>query len=486
MKKYDFVSARPVKGFFVEMLTRDITVEDAILDLLDNCVDGIQRSLKNKPQTDPPYKGFWAKITVNKDNFQIEDNCGGIPWSEHDRAFRMGRPRLVEPQIEPEPMSVGVYGIGMKRAIFKMGRNALIWTQNGNDTYEIPISTEWMNNEELWDLSVNEGYPNRKGGGTIITVKDLNPEISEHFSAESFQDQLFDKIQSHYSIIIQKGLHIEINGTEVKPKTIEIRFAKKDDSDGTVVRPYIFKGKEDDVEVFLAIGLREPIPGIEQILAEQDSVQFSSDYAGWTVICNDRVVLYCNRDELTGWGIATIPRYHTQFIAISGIVEFRGNPKNLPTTTTKRGLDFSSAIYQRTLDHMREGMRLFIDFTNKWKTREDEAKLKVSPAPALSFSEIHDYSEKKEVIQFAKVRTGLTGEQYRPKLPLPPSDAFDVRISYIREKSKVIQLAEELLPNFEELNIKDMPRLVGEKSFDNTFKELVKEKKKPLDSIKTE
>ena len=31
----------PTKAFFVEMLTRDIGLNDAILDLLDNCLDGV-------------------------------------------------------------------------------------------------------------------------------------------------------------------------------------------------------------------------------------------------------------------------------------------------------------------------------------------------------------------------------------------------------------------------------------------------------------
>ena len=33
-------SAIPTKQFFVSMLTRDIRLEDAILDLVDNCLDG--------------------------------------------------------------------------------------------------------------------------------------------------------------------------------------------------------------------------------------------------------------------------------------------------------------------------------------------------------------------------------------------------------------------------------------------------------------
>ena len=31
----------PTKEFFVEMMTRDIELNDAILELLDNCLDGV-------------------------------------------------------------------------------------------------------------------------------------------------------------------------------------------------------------------------------------------------------------------------------------------------------------------------------------------------------------------------------------------------------------------------------------------------------------
>ena len=35
--------AIPTKQFFVSMLTRDISLVDAILDLVDNCLDGALR-----------------------------------------------------------------------------------------------------------------------------------------------------------------------------------------------------------------------------------------------------------------------------------------------------------------------------------------------------------------------------------------------------------------------------------------------------------
>ena len=124
--KYAPVSAAPVKSFFVSMLTRDIDLDEAILDLLDNCVDGIRR--KGVKEGQKPFEGYWAEITFDRQTFSIADNCGGIPWELSDYAFRMGR----DPEREPDATGVvGVYGIGMKRAIFKMGGSCVISTQSG-------------------------------------------------------------------------------------------------------------------------------------------------------------------------------------------------------------------------------------------------------------------------------------------------------------------------------------------------------------------
>ena len=85
------INASPTKNFFVDMLTRDIDLKDAILDLLDNCIDGIQRTTRGEEPSDMPYEGFWANIEVSETAFKIEDNCGGIPLDVAERyAFRMG------------------------------------------------------------------------------------------------------------------------------------------------------------------------------------------------------------------------------------------------------------------------------------------------------------------------------------------------------------------------------------------------------------
>lgn len=52
------IAAFPAKRFFVEMLTRDIELSDSILDLLDNCLDGVLRktiSLQSKPSVNQTF-----------------------------------------------------------------------------------------------------------------------------------------------------------------------------------------------------------------------------------------------------------------------------------------------------------------------------------------------------------------------------------------------------------------------------------------------
>lgn len=93
----------------------------------------------------------------------------------------------------------------------------------------------------------------------------------------------------------------------------------------------------------------------------------SSATAGWTVLCNDRAVIVGDKSRLTGWGDG-IPLYHPQFAIITGIIEFRSKRADkLPVTTTKRALDTSSNVWLESLVKMKEGMRIWISYTNQWK-----------------------------------------------------------------------------------------------------------------------
>ena len=112
-KNPNIIDASPTKDLFVTMLVRDLVLTDAISDLVDNCVDGAKGL-----RPDKNYAGLYVKIIANKNIFSIEDNCGGFSSQvARDYAFKFGR----SSKAELTPYSVGQFGIGMKRALFKIG-----------------------------------------------------------------------------------------------------------------------------------------------------------------------------------------------------------------------------------------------------------------------------------------------------------------------------------------------------------------------------
>lgn len=460
--KYEKVDATPVKSFFVEMLTRDIELVDAILDLLDNCVDGILREKKTRSD-EKPYAGFKAEITFDKNSFSISDNCGGIPWDLHNYAFRMGKEDQNRDNNLP---TVGVYGIGMKRAIFKIGKHCLISTQNKGDCYDVEIMPTWIADPDDWQLPVSESSEPPKEDGTTIAIGELNEGIGTLFDRdkENFTLELIQKIQTHYAFILDKGFQVEVNDERVVPQPTELVFDESDTTT-TAIRPYIYQTEVNGVSVFLTVGFTRPIPSQEEVNDEQEEKRYSSLDAGWTIICNDRAVLYCDRTELTGWGEAGVPRYHTQFIAIAGIVEFKSNDASkLPTTTTKRGIDASSSLYLQVKNKMRDGMRIFTHYTNKWKGKADESQEHIASGEPYTLEKIKTESEK---LKLNAVRSGLKGTQFMPKLPLPkPEPSTKKQISYTKDSDE-IQVVQDYLFDDEEVR----PAQVGEKCFDLMLRE---------------
>ncbi len=359
----DHAQASPTKQFFVSMLTRDISLADAILDLLDNCLDGALR-LAHGAEVD--YAKHFVKIEIAEDHFSIADNCGGIPREvAKNYAFKMGR----EPDDgrDSDAETIGMYGVGMKRAIFKMGRNALVRTRHGDGTFEVPITSAWLEAKNWDPLPINdptEASERLDEPGTTIYVSDLYEGVSRHFANEAFENEVRTAISEHFTMFIQWGLKVELNGKLVESVRVEVLVSM----DEARPAPYIFQKTIDDVLVSITVGLNN---GKSLGDDEEDDAGFerdrSSATAGWTVLCNDRAVIVGDKGRLTGWGDG-IPLYHPQFAIITGIIEFRSKRADrLPVTTTKRALDTSSNVWLESLVKMKEGMRIWISYTNQWK-----------------------------------------------------------------------------------------------------------------------
>lgn len=252
------VDASPTKTFFVDMLTRDIELEDAILDLLDNCIDGIQRTIKGREASDKPYSGFEAKISFSESGFKIEDNCGGIPLEvAQNYAFRMGRPQNGN-ENDLSINAIGTYGIGMKRAIFKMGRSSKVTSQTAADSFRVNISPEWVD-LDAWTLPFELIERTNKDNGTTIEITDIRESIREEFtsSKSTLNNSLFGKIAHYYSYIIRKGFGVWINNRKVEASSFELLWEgehKISSSSQEIIAPYIYTSKYEEVSIELIVG----------------------------------------------------------------------------------------------------------------------------------------------------------------------------------------------------------------------------------------
>jgi Histidine kinase-, DNA gyrase B-, and HSP90-like ATPase len=463
------VEADPEKTFFTEMLTRDIELRYAILDLLDNCFDGITRtSLPPKPGDAKPYAKYWARIRFDSTSFSIEDNCGGIPRDTAlHYAFKFGKAE----RRAHSAGTVGFYGIGMKRAIFKMGKHATVVSQySANESLTVEIPIDWTTRKK-WGFPYEDGEKVLDSPGTRIVIDNLWPSISDAFSGrKGFPNDLETTVARYYGRIMERGFQIYIND-ELVPTTefrllvpssiLKTNSQPSRDELRDLIVPYKFDGTLAGVRVAIICGFYAPL----QTDADNDEfdeiVKASSENAGWTVSCNDRVVLYNDKTRLTGWGDSGIPLYHSQFRTFAGLVQFRSEKTEaLPMNTTKRGVDANSVVYLEALEIMRAGLRTFVNFTNKWKS-DARVRQYFKDTVQATLPQIE-----RARIPLRKIRLKPDQFAYNPELPDPPSENPVRRISFSKTQRQVATVRRYL-----EIEAENAASEVGEAAFDYVLAE---------------
>jgi hypothetical protein len=358
-----------------------------------------------------------------------------------------------------------MYGVGMKRAIFKMGREALVRTRYGEDTFEVPITSTWLDAKGWEPLPINEpteASEKLAEPGTAIYVRELYDGVSRHFANEAFENEVRTAISEHFTMFLQWGLKVELNGKLVHPMLVEVLVSQREDGPA----PFVFQKTIDDVLVSVTVGLNS---GRSLGNEDEDDSGFerdrSSAIAGWTVLCNDRAVIVGDKSRLTGWGDG-IPLYHPQFSIITGIVEFRSKrPDKLPVTTTKRALDTSSNVWLESLVKMKEGLRVWISYTNQWKNHpradqsshwEDARPLPLSRA--IAAVALRSTARKTDgQIEFNPQKTKV--------LPEPPGKTPSSRRIVFSRPVEEIRLVSKMLFDADD----EKPGIVGERCFELTF-----------------
>lgn len=346
------IEANPTKDLFINMLVKDITLKDAIGDLVDNSVDGARSNTQDKKDLSQ----FFIKILAGEDLFVIEDNCGGIESkTAREHAFRFGRPET----YTPTPGSIGQFGIGMKRAFFKIGRDIEIKSKASTSDFFLKIDVlKWRKDEKKWFFEFNELNENvkheLKDTGTKISVSSLTEEAKSLINDKKFINDLISEISLEQMLNINRGLKISINGSILTAPAITLQQSED-------LKPYFFTHTfPSSLTVRILAGVSED----------------NSEDGGWYVFCNDRLIMGRDRSVDTGWtgkygdGVA---EYHDQFYRFRGYAFFYADDvSKLPWNTTKTNMNVDSPEYKFVRSKMIEAMKLIMTLLNKLKQEKEK------------------------------------------------------------------------------------------------------------------
>ncbi|EAY24710.1 ATP-binding protein [Microscilla marina] len=425
----EIINANPTKEFFIDMLTRDIKLERAIIDLIDNSIDGARNT-----KLEEGFNEYKVTLTINQNYFEIQDNCGGIALDiALNQAFRFGRPS----DAQTVNHSIGRFGVGMKRALFKIGNNFTIESKHGEDHFLIEVNVKQWVKEESWEFEytpVNRGDKPGKltEDGTYIKIDNLHSNIASEFNLTHFINQLNADITRTLSYIINQGLTIIVNNTTLQSEEVEILKSEKIQP---IAKSLKLAGDQVTVQIFAGIGEASP------------------EKAGWYIYCNDRLILEKDKTNLTGWegriyDESDTVKFHHIYAMFRGIVSFQADDSTLlPITTTKTGIDANSNIYKRVKEEMISMMKQVISFLKKLKTDEDREEIKTDTEKVnVNNLKVEDF---KETFRYPEIQSAKASSRF-------------ANISYKKEKDKIDTVKKAL-------NISSN-REVGEETFDYFYK----------------
>ena len=222
--------ANPEKRLFISLLTRDIPMIAALLDLIDNSVNAAVEPFAGRLETADGYvealndkslaPSTEIRLGISSDKIDITDTAPGISsLTAQKHVFKFGQSE----NEENESDRLSVYGLGLKRAIFKLGNKIHIVSDHIDGGFEMFLDVaEWAKDLRIpwkFDLTKREPVP-PKDCGTRISVTELYPETRRRVSDGLFIGQLKESIARTYSFFLAKFVKISVGEYEVKPANL--------------------------------------------------------------------------------------------------------------------------------------------------------------------------------------------------------------------------------------------------------------------------
>lgn len=329
------------REYVFDILTSDISVTDCILDLIDNSIDAARRDiLKRTGKAGLPesYSGYEVNVTIAHNKIEIVDNCLGIdPNLLANTAFRAGARHV-------QDFSIGIYGVGLIRAFWKLGNKGTLTTDTGETAHKISFSKRQIEASESQKLPASPIKSSGKKRNRLV-ISDITEDAKIDLCDTEWVKLFKERVQYVFGLCIRKGLVIKVQGSPIPEFGPRIREDIPQLKGGRS-----FPTKEG-VDVHIEYGVHEKYrfkgePGSSPAKNAALTPEF-----GWYVVCNDRIVLVADLSLRVGWSQV----WHSEYNGFIGWVHFTSkNAKLLPWDSSKTDISLEKRSQREVAPVLRD------------------------------------------------------------------------------------------------------------------------------------
>ena len=381
------VDGTPKKRMFLSIIS-DYDLKTGLCELIDNALDfWVSNGMAPGLQID-------VRLDTDRQVIQVQDNAGGVKEEDAELLVAPGASRN-----EVGGSSIGIFGVGSKRAGVALGEQVEIRTRHKNGkSIQIEITNDWIASPN-WDLVIYE-IPPIAPSTTVVDISKIR---------QRFEKGDVEQIRQHfgetYSWFIRNGCTIAVNGHSVP----SLEFEKWAYPPEYLPRVAEFQIEPVDSR-FLDVRL------VGGLILDRDSER---ENYGVYFYCNSRLIVKELKVRDVGYFVsaeAGVPHPDASLCRV--IVHLKGPAELMPWNSSKSGINFGNAAFHQLRKRIIDYTSYYTGISRRLKTQWDTSVLKYTTGALQVVEPTDALSDKKTVL---------------PKLPRSRSPS---RMEVLRERNK--------------------------------------------------
>jgi hypothetical protein len=404
------MGASPV--FLEHILTKDVSTLDALYDLIDNSIDAARDSilksgtyLKDKYDLPNSYLGYKVEVIISNGSITIEDNCLGMTEETLvEEAF-------VIAQSHKHEYGIGLYGIGLKRSLLKMGEKYDILIDNGKSRYELSFSDNQLGGAK----GKVQAFETESHGCIIsrFTVVNLKPEVRGDIESRRWYDKAVAGLEDRYSVYFEKDFVISLiyfdkERLQLYSKLPSIRQDSK-------FLPVHWLKSYDGVNVIIDSGIHgDYYFPTEEGYSLRDNRKLTNQF-GIYFICNDRVIRKASTEINHGWKT----KWHSEYNGFICFVRFIAkDPGRLPWNTAKSDMRNDSPLFLEVIDEIQPIADNYrSDIKRRYPSKSDDQPIPIDKEPSELKDQESQEKQKRSNKQPSKTKDDSPQIKTKPSHP---------------------------------------------------------------------